>query len=118
MNNKENKISLFGEYFIKSNNNKCKIVINHKKYEITRNLNEDNDNNKNCIKLKLKLLDDLILINQMFGKCPSLISCPDLSNLNINKVDDLGELFCGCSSLKYSIQKIIGRNFTLLKFHL
>ena len=38
-------------------------------------------------------------MNEMFYKCNSLISLPDISNWNLSRVISMSHMFCGCKSL-------------------
>ena len=37
----------------------------------------------------------------MFSECSSLISLPDISKWNTNKVNNMSDMFSKCSSLRY-----------------
>ena len=39
-------------------------------------------------------------MSNMFYKCNSLISLPDISNWNLSKVNSMSHMFSGCNSLK------------------
>ena len=41
----------------------------------------------------------------MFYQCESLISLPDISKWNIDKINNMGYIFSGCLSLLYIIEK-------------
>ena len=49
----ENEIKIFGYEFVENNKNKCKMIIDKKKYEITEEYNIENYNNKMCFKEKI-----------------------------------------------------------------
>ena len=94
----ENEINIFGYEFIKNNKNKCKMIIDNKKYEITEKYNIENYNN-NKLKIKLKGIDNVTNMSCMFNKCRSLSSLPDISKWNTNNIINMSYMFCGCSSL-------------------
>ena len=85
--NKENEknINIFGIDFVENNKNKCKMIIDNKEYKITEKYNVQNYNN-NKLKIKLKGIDNITNMNDMFDACSSLLSLPDFSKWNVNKV--------------------------------
>ena len=92
-NNKEKNISLLGKNFIKSNKNKCFIIINNKQYSLTNNIKELKEKIYKLIQIKLRILENIIDLNEMFFESSSLISLCDISKLNINNVINMGYLF-------------------------
>ena len=54
--NKENieNIKIFGEEFVKNNKNLCKMIIDNKEYEITKEYKVKN-NSKNKLKIIIKI---------------------------------------------------------------
>ena len=98
--NKENKenIKIFGEKFVENNRNICKIIIDNKEYEISVKYNIKNYN-KNKLEIKLKGINKINDMSDMFANCSSLLSLPDISKWNNNKVNDMSHMFYGCSSL-------------------
>ena len=92
------EISIFGSEFVKNNKNKCKMIIDNKEYEITEKYNIENYNN-NKLNIKLKGINNVTDMSDMFCGCSSLSSLPDISNWNTNNVTDMSSMFNGCSSL-------------------
>ena len=91
------KIKLFGENFIKNNKNNCKIIVKNKELNIVEYLNVNKEDKILKIKLKeIKLITDM---SEMFCYCESLISLPDISNLNTNNVTNMSYMFFNCNSL-------------------
>ena len=77
----ERSINLFGTAFLKNNHNKkCRIIYEGKKKELRTKINPDK-NNKDFIKVKLIIYDNLVSIGEMFCGCQSLISINNLENL-------------------------------------
>ena len=100
-NNKEKNSSFFGMNFIKSNKNKCFIIFNNKKYNLINNIKELINKKKNkLILIKIRIIENIIDLAEMFFKCISLISLNDISKWNTNNVISMKNLFYGCSSLK------------------
>ena len=95
---KEDEIGIFGNYFVKNNKNKCKMIIDNNEYEITNKYNI-----KSCecdrLNIKLKGIDKISDMSSMFYECSSLSSLPDISNWNTSSVTDMSYIFYGCSSL-------------------
>ena len=93
----EGKVRIFGRNFVKNNKNKCKIIIDEKKYEIKEELNI---NKEKIIEIKLIEINNITDMSYMFSGCSSLSNLPDISKWNINKHANISFMFIGCSSLK------------------
>ena len=89
---KKDEINIFGVEFVENNKNKCKMVIDNIEYEITEKYNVKNYNNSKLI-IKLKGIDNITNMNDMFDSCSSLISLPDISKWNTINVTDMGWIF-------------------------
>ena len=96
----EENINIFGGEFVKNNKNKCKMIIDHKEYEITEKYNIENYNN-NKLEIELKGIDNVTNASNMFSGCSSLSSLPDISKWNTNNVTNMSYMFNGCSSLSF-----------------
>ena len=96
--NKEN-INIFGPEFVKNNQNICQMIIDNKEYKITETYNVQNYNNNNILQIKLKGIDNVINMGNMFNGCSSLSSLPDISKWNTRNVTYMIYMFDGCSSL-------------------
>ena len=92
------EINIFGSKFVKNNKNKCKMIIDNKKYKIREKYNIENCNN-NRLNIKLKGINNVTDMSCMFNGCSSLFSLPDISNWNTNNVTDMSDMFHGCSLL-------------------
>ena len=95
--NEENgdEINIFGYEFVKSNKNKCKMIIDNMEYEIREKYNIKNYK-YNRLNIKLKGIDKISDMSYMFSGCETLSY---ISNLNINNVTNMRGMFYGCSSL-------------------
>ena len=86
------RIRIFGEEFVKNNKNNCKIIYENKEYELleyfTINSNE----------LHIKLKGNINDMSCIFAECDTLISLPDISNLNTTI--NMSYLFYNCKSLQ------------------
>ena len=68
----------------------------------TTNFNLTNNiNNKKNLKVSLECynFDNITDLSYMFNECESLISLPDISNLNTSNVTNMNNMFYGCKSL-------------------
>ena len=90
-NNDEKKIRIFGSEFVHKNNNKCKIVIYNKRFELREFLDlEDffkfpiNEAKTNKIKLRLLIINEITDFTKMCCDCKSLLKFKVIS-LNITK---------------------------------
>ena len=71
------KINIFGYRFIINNRDKCKMIIDNKEYEITEQYNIENYIN-NELKIKLKGINKITDMSNMFRECKSLSSLSDI----------------------------------------
>ena len=121
----EQNINIFGAEFVKNIKNICKMIIYNKEHEISEKYKVTNFNN-NILEIKLKGIENVTNMSDMFygcsslsslpdiskwntinvtdmrfmfGECSSLLSLPDISNWNTNKVTKMSYMFYGCSSL-------------------
>ena len=92
-----NIINIFGEKFIKNNRKNCKMIINNKEYKIKEKLNITNDNN--ILKIKIKGIENIIDMSDMFNGYTSLLSLPDISKWKISNVINMSDMLKGCTSL-------------------
>ena len=106
---------IFDSHFINNNKDKCKMIIDNKEYELMEEFNiEGLNNNNNILEIELKIYQTITDISFMFYRCSSLISLPDISKWNTDKVIDMSWMFYGCSSLsslpdisKWNTDKVI-----------
>ena len=97
----EEKVRLFGDDFIKNNLHKCKIIYDNEENDIKEYF-EDIDweyNHKNPITIKLKGINNITDMSDMFYDCNSLSSLPDISNWNTSNVHNMSYIFSDCKSL-------------------
>ena len=94
------KLRIFGNYFIKNNINKCKIIYNNEEYNLCEYINDiDEDyNTNNIITIKLKGYNNITDMSYMFNNCTQLSSLPDISKWNTSNVNDMSDMFYGCKS--------------------
>ena len=70
---KENNINIFGSEFVKNNKNICKMIIDNTEYEIIDKY-DTKDYKNNILKIKLKGINNVTDISDMFNCCSSLLS--------------------------------------------
>ena len=96
--NKNNIINIFGYEFIRNNKDICKMIINNKEYKIIQKYNVENYNN-NQLKIKLKGINNIMNMSEIFSGCSSLLSLPDISKWKTNNVINMSYMFNRYSSL-------------------
>ena len=103
----ENKIRIFGETFVKNNKGRCKIILmsfgllkEHEEYELTEFFNEINEfYDYTPISFKLKGINNIIDMSEMFSGCNLFKTLPDISEWDTSNVINMSGLFNGCTSL-------------------
>ena len=94
----EGELKIFGKKFIKNNRDNCQIILND---EIKINLCEYlfyEGNDKTILEIKLRITNNITDMSYMFSECSIL---PDISNFDVSKVEDISDLFSGCSSIEF-----------------
>ena len=89
---------ILNKIFLLKNKKRAKVIINNKKYDLKEKIG--NKTNK-IYKIKIKFLDNIININSMFKDCDLLTSVQNLQNLNTKYLKSIKNLFDGCSSLLF-----------------
>ena len=74
------------------------MILDYREYEITEKY-KINNYNKNILQIKLKGINNITNMSEMFLGCSSLLSLPDISKWNTNNVTNMSHIFCRCSSL-------------------
>ena len=91
-------IRLFGEKFIENNKNNCKMVIDLVLMDIQEFIKPKTKDN--VMKVNLELKRNISDLSYMFCGCSTLISIPDIFNININDVTNISHMFSECTSLQ------------------
>ena len=100
--NKNNKIKIFGDDFVKSNINNCNFIFNEREMKLVSYLNLDINEIKNdFIEIILKSTKNITNMSYLFSGCNSLSSKSDFSNWNTCNVTNMSYMFFGCESLEY-----------------
>ena len=113
-------INIFGSKFVKNNRDKCKMIIDNKEYEITEQYNIENYIN-NELKIKLKGINKITDMSNIFRECKSLSSLSDISKWNTNNVANMSYMFCECKSLlslpdisKWNTYNVTNMSYTII----
>ena len=100
-NNTKNKTQIFGEEFVKNNENNFKIIFNNEEFNLTPFLDLSiYKSTKKTIEITLKQINKVTDISKMFYGCKELTSFPGLSKLNVDDVKNISFMFLNCSSLQ------------------
>ena len=99
INEKGDKIRLFGEHFYKENNKNCKFILNNKEFDLCEFYTVKNEEKE--LEIKLLIYQKLKDLNGMFSGCLSLFSISNLSYLDTSEVNDMSFMFYECSNLSY-----------------
>ena len=89
----EKGIRIFGYYFVKNNHRKCFIICEDKEFKLMEYFELKNNVNNNILKIKLIGINNVTNMSEMFYKCSSLISLPDISKWNTNNVTNMSLMF-------------------------
>ena len=92
-------LKIFGTDFVKNNKNKCKLIHKSKIYKLMEYFEFNEFPPSDIFEIKLLGINDITDISYMFSNCTSLISLPDISNLDITKFTKLSYMFNNCQSL-------------------
>ena len=118
----KSEIGLFGENFVNSNKDKCKMIIRGKKYEIKKIIKEEElseygiykDEERLEVILEGKRIKDMSF---MFYECTKLLKV-DFSSFNAENVVGMRFMFFNCFSLKkldlssFITQKVTDMSYT------
>ena len=77
--NEKERLRIFGEYFIKNNINKCKIIYNDEEYDLCEYINDIDNYYNDIITIKLKGYNNITNMSSMFSDCAELSLLPDIS---------------------------------------
>ena len=99
INNKNEKLLIFGLGFVGKNENNCKIVYEDKVINLIEKIKIEENYNKNKLEVKLVGIKNIIDASFMFAQCNSLLSLPDISKWDTKNVINMCNMFQECSSL-------------------
>ena len=116
---KDEKIKLFGSEFVENNKEKCILIINENIYKLSEYINRKEIKIKDK-KFRIELIEIFNVNNMsyMFNDCSSLLSIHDISEWNTNNVNDMSYMFGGCSLLEFlpDLSKWNTNNVTNMSF--
>ena len=93
VNNNNKKVRIFGKTFVNNNKDNCLIIYREHEFELTQFF-EDIDA---PFTFKLKGINNIINMEDMFSHCDTLISLPDISNIDTSNVININGLFSQCN---------------------
>ena len=97
---KDNEVQLFGENFVKRNKKNCKLIIDGKEQELIEKYSFGIfSSKKDILEIKLKGITNITNMSEMFDRCESLSSLPDISKWNTSNVTNMSFMFYRCKSL-------------------
>ena len=96
-NENNKKIKILNKRFISNNMKRAKIIINNKLSNLRGNIK----NKSKFFKIKIKFVDNIIKLNSIFKECKSLYSVHNFKYINTIYLKTIYDLFYGCSSLLY-----------------
>ena len=113
--NNNDKIRIFGDFFVLNNKDKLEMVINEKTYDLDSFfILKDKNIKSDILEIKLKQIKNLRNLSFMFSECSNLIEIKNLSDLKTENVSDMKSMFSQCSNLS-SIPDISNWNTSNVK---
>lgn len=98
--NKEEKLRIFGEYFVHTNKYLSEIIYKDNRYDLSEFFDFDSEyNKKDPFTFTLKGINNITDMSFMFSHCNSFSSLPDIPNWNTSSVYFMFSLFNDCNSL-------------------
>ena len=99
VNNNDKRVRIFGITFVDNNKDNCLIIYESREFELNEYWdNIDPSHNKiDPFTFKLKGINNIINMEYMFSQCDTLISLPDISNVDTSNVININGLFAQCS---------------------
>ena len=100
VNKYDKKIKIFGEKFVENNRYHCNIKYENKLINLIEYLVISHDNKlKDKLEIRLIGINNIINASYMFDNCISLLSIPNISKWNTNRVKDMSNMFYSCNSI-------------------
>ena len=96
----EEDINIFGPEFVSKNKDICKIIYEEELFDLTKTFHINYNNiTTDLLTLKLKGIQKIKNIEQLFKECPSLYTVPDIDKWDVSIFSDIHGLFFNCKSL-------------------
>ena len=94
------KIRIFGEKFVKNNENNCKILCKGQSYNLVEYFDISNSNKENnMLEFELEGVNKITNASYMFYDCNCLSPLSQISGWDTSKITDMEALFSNCASL-------------------
>ena len=100
------KLTIFGETFVMNNKYKCLIIYKNQFCELEHFLNDipiasdyRYTNPKKTVSIKLKGINNITNMSEMFYECDTLLSLPDISKWNTENITSMKGIFFRCGLL-------------------
>ena len=104
--NHNTKLTIFGETFVMNNKYNCLIIYKNQFCELEHFLNDipfasdyRYTNSNNTVSIKLKGINNVTNMSEMFYECDTLISLPDISKWNTRNITSMKGIFFRCDLL-------------------
>ena len=95
-----NFIKIFGDIFVRNNEDTCKIVVEEKEYKLCGKLTISKMKKiGNEYEIKLKIINSLTNLSYMFHLCSSLAPSSEINEINISNATNISYLFSECQYL-------------------
>jgi len=98
--NKEEKLRIFGDKFVENNKENCVLNVKDKEYDLSSYFDLDKFSGEDEFIIKLKIKNIITNPSFMFKGCSSLKNIRNLTALKTDKITNIKFMFCECSSLK------------------
>ena len=96
----DDKIQLFGAEFVEKNKNRCKIIYKNREEPLKQFHKLTNEDKKSSIlTIKLKGLNLVTDMKNMFRFCKYLQKLPNISRIDTSRVIDISRMFEKCDNL-------------------
>jgi len=94
-----NKIKIFGEKFVKNNENNCKILCKGQSYNLVDSFDISNCNKENnMLEIELEGVYNITNASYMFYECNCLSPLSQISEWDTSKITDMEAMFSNCAS--------------------
>ena len=99
------ELRILGKYFVKHNGNKTKLIYNNKKYKLKEYFKEIEDNyeDKDIVKLKIKGINNITDISRIFYGCYHLSKVTEYQQKNNLLIEEIKESSLTKSPIKSNI---------------
>ena len=96
----ENEIQIFGDHFVETNRDKCKMIVEGRESDISNMYKIDRKYPDNTLEIKLKETVKITDMSKIFCNCITLIYLEDIARWNMTNVTNISYFFYHCLSLR------------------